>query len=72
MSFTAGQNTVFFTNGPHMDLSDASCQCLALEGLVTVEDFEDFEDFEDCKEDQINEVPPEYTSCHPWCPWYSW
>ena len=50
MPFTAGQNTVFFTNGPQMALSNAARQRLALEGLTVVEDFEDF------KKEQINEA----------------
>ena len=50
MPFTANQNTSFFTNGPQMALSDAARARLALEGLVTVDDFEDF------KEEQINQA----------------
>ena len=48
MAFTAAQTNSFFQNGPQMGLSADQRARLALEGLVTVEDFEDF------KEDQLS------------------
>ena len=50
MPFTANQNTTFFTNGPQIAHTVAARAGLALEGLVTVEDFEDF------KDEQINQA----------------
>lgn len=50
MVFTNVQNNNFFTNDPQTTLNTTSCNCLAVEGLIRIDDFED------SKEEQLKDA----------------